>query len=57
VNEELQSNNAALTEARDFAMSVVDVAVTPLLVLDTKLRIKTANPSFYRAFRLSAAEA
>ena len=57
MNEELQSNNAALTEARDFAMSVVDVAVTPLLVLDTKLRIKTANPSFYRAFRLSAAEA
>ena len=57
VNEELQSNNAALTEARDFAMSVIDAAATPLLVLDTKLRIKTANPSFYRAFRLSAAEA
>ena len=53
VNQELLSNNAALTEARDFAMSIIETAPAPLLVLDTELRIKAANPAFYRAFQIS----
>ena len=57
VNEELRSNNAALTEARDFARLIIETAAAPLLVLDIELRIKAANPSFYRAFRLSPGEA
>ena len=56
LNEELRSNNAALIEARNFAMLIIETAAAPLLVLDTKLRIKTANPSFYRAFQVSPGE-
>ncbi len=57
VNQELLSNNAALTEARDFAMLIIETAAAPLLVLDQELRIKAANPAFYRAFQISPAEA
>jgi PAS domain S-box-containing protein len=56
VNEELRSNNTALIEARDFAMSIIETAATPLLVLDIELRIRAANPAFYRAFQLSPRE-
>jgi two-component system CheB/CheR fusion protein len=56
VNQELISNNAALLEARDFAMLIIETAAAPLLVLDTDLRIKTANPAFYRAFHISPDE-
>ena len=52
LNQELRSNNVALTEARDFAMSVIETAAAPLLILDTDLRITAANPSFYDAFRI-----
>ena len=57
VIDELRSNNAALTEARDFALSIIETAGAPLLVLDSDLRIKAANPAFYRAFRISPGEA
>jgi two-component system CheB/CheR fusion protein len=57
VNEELRSMNAALTEARDFAMLIIETSAAPLLVLDTGLRIKAANPAFYRAFRITPREA
>ena len=46
VNQELQSNIAALTAAPGFALSVIDTVAAPLLILDTDLRIKAANPSF-----------
>ena len=43
VNDELQAKNAALAQARDFAMSIVETVRQPLLVLDTDLRIRMAN--------------
>jgi len=57
VNDELQAKNAALAQARDFAMSIVETVRQPLLVLDTELRIRMANRSFYRTFQVSQAEA
>jgi len=57
VNQELLSNNAAVAEARDFAMLIIETAAAPILVLDHELRVKTANPSFYRAFRISPGDA
>jgi signal transduction histidine kinase/ActR/RegA family two-component response regulator len=57
VNDELQAKNAALAQARDFAMSIVETVRQPLLVLDTDLRIKMANRAFYRTFQLSSLEA
>ncbi|WP_321475071.1 chemotaxis protein CheB [uncultured Paludibaculum sp.] len=57
VNDELQAKNAALAQARDFAMSIVETVRQPLLVLDTKLTISMANRAFYQTFRVSSAEA
>ena len=48
VNDELQAKNAALAQARDFAMSIVETVRQPLLVLDMELRIRMANRAFYR---------
>ena len=56
-NQALLSANAALAEARDFASLIVETAAAPLLVLDSELRVITANPSFNRAFRISPGEA
>ena len=51
----------SVTEARDLALSIVEtVAETvakPLVVLDTRMRVKTANQAFYRVFRISPHEA
>ncbi|MGA3241749.1 MAG: chemotaxis protein CheB [Bryobacteraceae bacterium] len=56
VNDELQAKNAALAQARDFAMSIVETVRQPLLVLDTDMRVRMANRAFYRAFQTSPAE-
>jgi nitrogen-specific signal transduction histidine kinase/ActR/RegA family two-component response regulator len=57
LNNELQTKNAALAQARDFAMSIVETIRQPLVVLDTDLRVKMANKSFYRSFQISPLEA
>jgi len=55
--EEAEAGNAALKQARDFGRSIVDTVRQPLLVLDTRLRIRMANQAFCRAFRVSPQEA
>jgi len=57
VNDELQANNAALAQARDFAMSIVETVHQPLLVLDADLRVRMANRAFCRTFQISPLEA
>lgn len=56
VNDELQTQNRALAEARDLATSIVETIQHPLLVLDTELRIRTANKAFRAAFKVSPLE-
>jgi len=56
VNDELQAKNAALGQARDLAMSIVETVRQPLMVLHMNLRIKVANQAFYQAFHTSAPE-
>jgi two-component system CheB/CheR fusion protein len=46
----------ALQGARLYAESIVDTLHEPLLVLDGDLRVRSANRSFYEAFRTSPAE-
>jgi two-component system CheB/CheR fusion protein len=43
--------------SRDFALSVVDAVVVPLVVLDEELRVVSANQAFYRSFGGGHAEA
>src|SRR6185369_10914597 len=44
-----------LLSTRDYAEAVIE-AVPPLLVLDEKLHVQTANKSFCKAFKISARE-
>jgi two-component system, chemotaxis family, CheB/CheR fusion protein len=53
----LLAKNAALAQARDFAMAIVETVRQPLMVLDTELRIRMANRAFYRTFQMSPLEA
>ncbi|HTX34017.1 MAG TPA: response regulator [Bryobacteraceae bacterium] len=48
--EELRTRNAELAESRDFLHYIVDGVAQPLLVLDTEMRIRSANQAFYRCF-------
>jgi PAS domain S-box-containing protein len=50
--EKLQRTEHELKEARDYAQAIVE-AVPPLLVLESDLRVKTANESFYKHFRVA----
>lgn len=43
-------------EARDYAEAIVETVREPLVVLDEKLRIITANRSFYKIFRVNKVE-
>jgi two-component system CheB/CheR fusion protein len=45
-----------LAASRAFAQSIVHAVREPLVVLDEGLRIVSANPAFFRLFRLSEAE-
>ena len=51
VNEELQTRNAELGQSRDFTRSIVQTIQQPLLVLNTDLRVRTANGAFHRVFK------
>ena len=44
-----------LLDTRDYAEAIIE-AVPPLLVLDEKLRVQTANGSFCQAFKISRSE-
>lgn len=51
INQELQTRNSEVTDARDYAESIIATMQSPLLVLDKELRVKTANQAFYKLFR------
>lgn len=69
-NEELQNRNAevsllndnliksrqAIKEARDYAENIVETAREPLVVLDSCLKIISANKAFYRTFKVDSKE-
>jgi signal transduction histidine kinase len=44
---------AAVASARDFSAATVETVQEPLLILDTHLRVLSANRAFYQTFRLS----
>jgi len=47
----------ALADGRDYAEAVIRTALDPLLILTADLCVRSANDAFYRAFKLSPAEA
>ena len=49
----LKRSNEQIKASRDYAEAVVETIPEPLLVLDTTLRVNTANQSFYKSFQVS----
>lgn len=52
-NKEKAILTEQLTAAKNYAETIVDNIRVPMMVLDENLRIKTANPSFYKAFHVN----
>lgn len=50
----LKRHAATLESARNYAQAIVQTVQVPLVVLDTDLRVHTANRSFYEMFQVSA---
>jgi PAS domain-containing protein len=43
-------------EIESYAQDIVDTVREPLLILDTSLRVRSANRAFYQTFRVSPEE-
>ncbi|MEZ4771951.1 MAG: chemotaxis protein CheB [Bacteroidia bacterium] len=56
VNQEILVLNGQLDTEKNYAQSIVENIRESLLVLDKNLRIKTANTSFYKTFRVTRQE-
>jgi len=56
VNHELLDKHEQLNDARLYSDSIITTIRHPLIVLDTDLRIKTANTSFYKKFNTTEEE-
>jgi len=50
----LKAAEAAIQQARDFAENIVATEGKPLLVLDEKLCVVSANPAFHQTFKTAA---
>ena len=52
----LKLSTEQLSESRNYAEAIVETMREPLVILDTDLRVITANRSFYQMFRVSPEE-
>src|ERR1700732_3850134 len=43
-------------DIQNYALNIVDTVREPLLILDTTLRVRSANRAFYQTFHVSSAE-
>src|SRR5678815_4957358 len=43
-------------DIQDYALNIVNTVREPLLMLDTSLRVRSANRAFYQTFQVSAEE-
>jgi two-component system CheB/CheR fusion protein len=52
----LKRTESEIKEARDYAEAIIETIREPLIVLDEKLRVQTANRAFYEEFQVSPDE-
>src|SRR5947208_6357671 len=45
-----------IEDIQDYALNIVDTVREPLLMLDTTLRVRSANRAFYQTFQVSPEE-
>ena len=55
-NQELQTRNDLLNESYDYSVALLSTLHEPMIVLDKKLRVKSANQSFYKKFKVKKEE-
>ncbi|MDB5251592.1 MAG: signal transduction histidine kinase with CheB and CheR, partial [Flaviaesturariibacter sp.] len=56
INQELQVRNEQLAEAQEYTDAVFMTLRESLLILDSELRVKSANATFYKTYRLREEE-
>jgi two-component system CheB/CheR fusion protein len=54
--DELKQSEQAVAAARDYAENIVATVREPLLVLNSELRVESANRAFYHVFQVEPAE-
>ncbi len=54
---ELKRAEREIEAARDYAQSIVETVREPLVILDSDLRVDSANRSFYQTFQVEPEEA
>ena len=54
--DDLRRAQAGLRDERDYARAIVETVSQPLLVLDSELRVQSANNAFYTTFRVTPQE-
>jgi two-component system, chemotaxis family, CheB/CheR fusion protein len=52
----LKRREQQIEESRDYAVSIVETVREPLIVLDGRLRVRTANRAFYQTFQVNPKE-
>jgi PAS domain S-box-containing protein len=52
-NQELRTRNELINELYNYSESIIATIHDPMIILDKELRVKTANSSFYKKFRVS----
>lgn len=55
-NQELQTRNDLLNESYDYSEAVIATMHNPMIVLDKNLRVKSANKTFYKDFKVNEVE-
>ncbi len=55
-NQELQTRNDLLNESYDYSEAVIATMHNPMIVLDKSLRVKSANKTFYKDFKVNEEE-
>lgn len=56
INDELLQRQEELKVARDYAEGIIGTISTPLVVLNSDMRVRRANAAFYKAFRTTKEE-
>src|SRR5688500_3565525 len=52
----LMNREPLVEDIQNYALNIVDTVREPLLILDTTLRVRSANRAFYQTFHVSSAE-
>lgn len=55
-NQELQVRNDLLQESYNYSQAIIDTMHEPMLILNDKLRVKSASKSFYKKFQVRKEE-